>query len=288
MIGGSNLYEMSDGDWGVNVDPKVIKRIQVPTLMIGIGTGWSFAYPKYPSLSTKAREQIHFLHQKAKGSSVRDDITARILRNHGIHNPVVTGCPALYLGDNRSRKRENEVIGISFIPNRMYAKFNYNPRSWRNATYLRRRLMTNVFLRLLARLRSQGRNYKVLVMDSDDLSLAKELLGTDFCYDSSPEVMVAEIATCDVIVGFRLHAGIVGLGFGVPCIPILADGRSAGFAETFKLLELSVPLDPAGDYLIEERIDVCLSGKSHFWEPAIEATDHYRDIMTSFLQNSLF
>ncbi len=123
--------------------------------------------------------------------------------------------------------------------------------------------------------------------DARDLPLAHKLLGDRIVYHKEPARLLEEIAACDVIVGFRLHACIAALGYGIPVIPILADGRSSAFAETFGLTELSVSLDPAGALLTMERIRLALESGREFWQPALDRRDELRRRMHGFLEASL-
>ncbi len=286
VIGGSNLYEVSDGRWGVMVETEALGRLKVPVLLLGIGSGWSFAFPHLPRLPAEVERQIRTLHKLARGSSVRDDMTARILRSHEIGPCVVTGCPATFLADEPLRRIGAGRVGVAFLPRRMYAsKVRLSLR--RSPTRARRRLVTRMFLDVLERLRTGGLETRVLVHDARDLPLARTLVGDDVVYHEEPAHLLEEIAACDVVVGFRLHACIAALGYGIPVVPILADGRSWAFAETFGLTELSVPVDPAGALLTMERIRLALDSGHKFWQPALDRRDDLRRRMHGFLEASL-
>jgi Polysaccharide pyruvyl transferase len=286
VIGGSNLYEVSNGRWGVVVEAEALERLKVPVLLLGIGSGWSFAFPCLPRLPAEIERQIRRLHELAKGSSVRDDMTARVLRAHRIGPCVVTGCPATFLAEEPLRRTGSGRVGVAFLPKRMYAA-GLRPSLWRSPTQARRRLLTRTFLGVLEGLRAGGFETRVLVHDARDLPLARKLVGNGVVYHEEPARMLEEIAACDVIVGFRLHASIAALSYGIPVIPILADGRSSAFAETFGLTELSVPLDPAGALLTMERIRLALDSGREFWQPALDRRDDLRRRMYGFLEVSL-
>src|SRR5512135_2592785 len=265
VIGGSNLYEVGDGRWGVVVEDDALECLTVPVLLIGIGSGWSFAFPQVPALPEAAARQIGRLHERARGSSVRDALTQRVLARHRIGPATVTGCPAGFLGEEPLRPVGRGVVGVPFLPRRMYAGPTLRPGRRRSPTYARRRQITKFFLGLLRQLHREGLETRVLVHDAADLTLARQLLGEGFVFETDPERMLEAVRECDVIVGFRLHAGIAGLGFGIPPIPVLADGRSIGFAETFGLLEMSVPLDPAAVSLAMERVHLALGRGRSAW-----------------------
>ena len=287
VIGGSNLYEAAREQWGVKVDLAALRRLRAPVLLIGIGGGWSFAYPSFPALPTAAAVEIRELHGMACGSSVRDLLTARLLRAHAIGPCTLTGCPATYLASEVLRPARGGVVGVPFLPRRMYAAASADPRRWRNPTHMRRRSATVFFLKLLSRLRTVGHDVRILVHDAADLPLANELLAGDFFFSEEPERLFEAIGQCDVIVGFRLHASIAALGLGIPPIPILLDGRNAAFVETFGMSEHAVSIDPASVEMVMQRVDLALGSSRSLWQPAFERRDVLRKAMSEFVDSSL-
>ena len=66
VIGGSNLYETMGPDrWGVTVDSSALRRLSAPVLLLGIGGGWSFAFPTFPRFPAEIAEQVAELHARA-------------------------------------------------------------------------------------------------------------------------------------------------------------------------------------------------------------------------------
>ena len=287
VIGGSNLYEVAGGQWGVAVDRAALDRLGVPVLLIGIGGGWSFAFPDFPAWPPAVADQIRVLHARAIGSSVRDDMTQRLLERHGIGSSVVTGCPAAFLAADALRPAGRGVVGVAFLPRRMYADRSPDPRRWRNPAHVRRRQVTGFFRGLLKALPKRGYEVRLLVHDAADLPLARRIAGTSFFYSEQPEELLDAIAACDVIVGFRLHACIAALGVGVPSIPILLDGRSHAFVETFGMTEHAVPCDPASLALTLHRVGLAMGEGRRFWSPVIARRDQLRETMQGFLASAL-
>ncbi|HWZ85851.1 MAG TPA: polysaccharide pyruvyl transferase family protein, partial [Thermoanaerobaculia bacterium] len=235
----------------------------------------------------RVAEQIRGLHARARASSVRDDLTARVLARHGISTATVTGCPAGFLGEEPLRPVGRALVGVPFLPRRMFSSATWLPGKNRSPTHQRRRLMTKLFLGLLAALRAEGLETRVLVHDAGDLDLARRLLGEAFVYDKDPLRMLDAIRECDVIVGFRLHSGIAGLGFGIPPIPVLADGRNFGFAETLGLLELSVPLDPGSVGMAIDRVRLALGSGRGAWSTVIARREALGRTMRQLLERAL-
>ena len=288
VIGGSNLYEVSDGRWGVVVEDEALDSIKTRVLPLGIGSGWAFGVPRLPAMPENVASQVRRLHDRSRrGGSVRDLLTARELERHGIGPSTVTGCPAQLLAEEPLRPVGRGIVGVAFPPRRMYAGPALSPKRSRSAGHVRRRLLTRFFLGLLKALGNAKLEVRVLVHDAADLPLAERLLGSDFVYDASAARMLDAIRECDVIVGFRLHAGIAGLSFGIPPIPILLDGRSLGFAETLGLLELSVPLDPDAVVLAMERVRLALGSGRRAWAPVVARRDELGRTMREFLASAI-
>ena len=287
VIGGSNLYETAAGRWGVEVDVAALKNLSVPILLLGIGGGWSFAFPVFPRLAPKVAEEIRALHARACGSSVRDHLTHRLLAGHGIGPSTVTGCPTAFLASEPLRPVRDGVVGLPFLPKRMFAGPSADPRDWRNPTHRRRREMTKLFRELLERLPAAGYRVRVLVHDANDLDLARQMLGSDFFWSEDPEKLFEAIGGCDLIIGFRLHACIPALGMGIPSIPVLLDGRNVAFAETFGLTEHAVPIDPAASTMILERAALAMGEGRIHWKPALARRDELAATMDAFLRGAL-
>lgn len=283
VIGGSNILETSEGRWGVHVDLAIVPLVKPPVLVLGVGSGWSFAFPKIPALSGNAAEEITAVMESSIGISVRDHLTKRVLDSAEIGGSVVTGCPALQLVPG-SRPTSPPLVGVSFLPKRMYQPRSLNPRTRRSPTYQRRRLITKGFLRLLDALDRDDINHRVLVHDEEDLPHAHQLLGSGYFYSPDPNALLDEIKDCAVVVGFRLHACIAAISFGIPGIPILADGRALSFVETLGLIEASVPVDPAMGGSILDRVRLALTGDHRLWSAGMLRREQlglrFRDFLT--------
>jgi Polysaccharide pyruvyl transferase len=287
VIGGSNLYETTGDQWGVEVEKEALRRLTVPVLPLGIGGGWSFAYPLFPVLPTTVVEDLKMIHARALGSSVRDLLTERLLSSYGISS-TLTGCPATFLAEDPPRPARKGIVGISFLPRRMYSASTLDPWLRRNSTHRRRRAVTQLFRDLLRRIPGAGYEARILVHATSDLPLARRLVGPDgFFHSEEPERLLEAIAECDVVLGFRLHANIAALGLGIPSIPILLDGRTNAFVETFGMTEHAIPIDPAAVGMTLQRLALAMGEGRRMWNPTFARRDTLRKTMHSFLESAL-
>ena len=88
--------------------------------------------------------------------------------------------------------------------------------------------------------------------------------------------------SCGVI-GFRLHAALLGLGLGKPVIPVGVDWRGLAFIETFQLDDLSIRPFRWGQLAklcaLTERL---LCGETKLYSRLDQGKTYYRDRTESF------
>lgn len=286
VVGGSNLYETMQIEIEVDSLDKLIK----PVILIGIGTGWDFKSPRPPQFSTENEYVIKKLHDKAIGSSVRDKMTKRVLENIGIDNVTVTGCPAALIYNQPLKKAEDQNIYISCLPYRMFEPQSFDPRInlWR-ASYKRKRAITNSYFKLLKLLDFHKIPFKIFVTDFRDIPIAqKNNHDKEVIVSSEPQELLMRLNEATTVIGYRLHSCIPSVGMGIPIVPIIADGRSMAFVETFELSELSVnPMEPFAEQHIYNLIIQGLNSKNQLWQHMIEKREFYRIQMNQFLRNCL-
>jgi polysaccharide pyruvyl transferase WcaK-like protein len=290
VIGGSNLYETINTDQ-LEISIDALHKIRKPILLLGIGAGWSSISPQFPCISDGIREKLFLLHQKSMGSSVRDYFTRRLLRSYDIGDPEVTGCPAANIFEEDLKPIRNATVFITGLPYRMYVEQTFNPliARWRQS-YRRRRQATVGYLKLLKLLRREGYNFKIFITDARDLPVAEKIAGSAqaILFDESPEALLAHLADCDVMIGYRLHACIPSLSKGIPVIPLPLDGRVLGFIETYGLTEFAVnPYDPAQETQILERVKMALGEQRFAWKVTVGRRNQLGEIMRQFLSTSL-
>ena len=237
IVGGSNLLEpRRHGGWGVETDLESINRLKPPVLLLGMGTGSSFGKP-VPSWREPARAEVTSLFSRAFASAVRDVTTERSLARIGVTTRT-TGCPVTYLQDDPVQAgREDDPLLVSFPPPRI-------TRRRKGRKFMKEAIAYLVWL--------QGLGIKIIVTlhDTRDLAVARQLVPPDleiFLAESQEELQVRFKASRGVI-GFRLHAALLGLGLGRPVIPVGVDWRGQGFIETFDLHSVSIQSRPLSEF----------------------------------------
>jgi Polysaccharide pyruvyl transferase len=233
LIGGSNLLEprkvRSAGECNIPlvIEPDALPSLRVPMLLAGMGTGSSFG-KGIRSYSLRAQQSLRWLFSKALGHAVRDETTVQRLAQIGIATHC-TGCPVTFLTERPVAAQDSRLpLLVSFPPARIL-----------------KRLGGTSFMRLAMRyvgwLRAEGVPLVVTLHDETDWPTAQTwvLPGIDIFSTQNLHELIARFEDSRGIVGFRLHAGLLGLGLGKPLVPVSVDWRGRAFVETFGLSDLA-------------------------------------------------
>ena len=275
VIGGSNLYECRrNGEWGVTTDLSSIKKISKPIVIIGLGSGSSFR-DKVRSCSDRSRAEICLLNEIATGSSVRDLSTANFLRSLGLRNYTVTGCPSTFLFDNSFVFRDSDIVAISFPPARL-KKYRF--------MYFRLRSAIKKYIKYC---KQAGLCPVLSCHDPRDIEFAKAVQGSgvDLFYSEKTAGYYALYGKAKFVVGFRLHAAIIGLSLGVPFIPTYFDMRGISFCETYNSTKWAIDATKFNLYrrLVESTEDILGREEAPFVN-FLRSKQMYKSVMQSFIK----
>jgi hypothetical protein len=246
IVGGSNMLEArkprrqglfgKTGDWGVFTDVDSINRLRVPLLLMGMGTGSSFG-KRIRRYYPPAIDEIRLLHEKAFASAVRDVTTVRKLADIGVSTQC-TGCPVTFLTDRPVTAADPKLpLLVSFPPPRIIERVG--GRAYMQSA-----------MRYIQTLHERGVPLIVTLHDLIDLEPAKQWVpgGVEIFCTANLDELIARFENSRGVVGFRLHAALLGLGLGKPVIPIGVDWRGLAFIETFALQDLSTRAHRPGQF----------------------------------------
>jgi polysaccharide pyruvyl transferase WcaK-like protein len=234
IVGGSNLLEpralsqRARQHWGVLTDLVSIHRLNRPLLLLGMGTGSGFARP-IRRWSRQACEEIRLLHAHAFASAVRDQTTADRLASIGVTAASV-GCPVTFLTDRPVRPADASLpLIVSFPPARILK------------SVLGKLFMAAAMQYVQGLIRS-GVPVVVTLHAASDLAITRAWVpsNVELFYSDDVDKLVARYEASRGVIGFRLHAALLGLGLGKPVIPVGLDWRGLGFIQTFGLEEYSI------------------------------------------------
>ncbi len=283
IVGGSNMLEArsraatefsaGSAGWGVFTDLDSIRQLRVPLLLLGMGTGSSFGRKVRPYLHP-AVDEIRLLHQKAFAAAVRDLTTVEKLAEIGVKIECA-GCPVTFLTDRPVHCVDDADLPllVSFPPPRIVERAG-------GQSFMRSAM------HYVQWLRERGTPLIVTLHDSEDLEPARRWApkGVEIFCTNDLDSLIARFESCRGVIGFRLHAALLGLGLGKPVIPVGVDWRGIAFIETFGLGEFSVlatePQPFAKMRLLTDRV---LAGDAALIQPLDRGKSIFRERYERFL-----
>lgn len=249
---------------------KNLEEIKIPIIPFGVG-----AFPSFDDLhgnkyfTDKSIVALRFIHRNIKYSSVRDNITKKLLNDLGLYNVITTGCPTLFM-PHESRKKIGDIniknIAVSvghghfhdkrlFVPNRLSEATVKRVRDYKlirpirfihksinfdyNKNYVIKK--NHSLLEAVAKRFGDCNLYCTLHGTGAGLGYDRirkrvvEELGYEIIELKNLEEMDRRYNKIDLHIGFRVHAHIWFLSRHKPSFLIHEDGRGKAFSDTFQL-----------------------------------------------------
>ena len=234
LVGGSNLLEPRKGrrreDCNIPLllDGVALPRLRRPLMLAGMGTGSSFG-KRIRSYTPRARANLRTLFNQAFAHAVRDATTVHRLGKIGIQTQC-TGCPVTFLTDREVQAQDASLpLLVSLPPARILDRF-LGPAFMRLA------------LNYVNWLQAEGVPLVVTLHEAADREPAPRLLpsNVEIVYTEDLQELIARFEACRGVIGFRLHAALLGMGLGKPIIPIGVDWRGLGFIKTIGADDISI------------------------------------------------
>lgn len=285
VVGGSNLLEprrprrekpgRTNWSWGVFTNDESLARLAPPVLLLGMGTGSDFGKSIRPYSQT-AIPQIRKLHEQAIASAVRDQTTVDRLAEIGVHT-TCTGCPVTFLTNRPVAKADSSLpLLVSLPPSRILKRITG-------------RLFMSGAVRYVRWLEAQGVPIVVTLHETNDLAVARQYLpkSVEVFYTEDVDELIARYEQSQGVVGFRLHAALLGLGLGKPVLPVGVDWRGQAFVETFGLQRISIRPGRLGQF---RKLRACteqlLAGDAELITLLSEAKAHFGSRYEAFLSRA--
>jgi hypothetical protein len=234
VIGGSNLLEPRKPHPGephpmsLVADEEAIRRLRRPLLLVGMGTGSSFGKGIRP-YQPRARAAIRALFTRSFAHAVRDQTTVQQLARIGVAT-TCTGCPVTFLTDRPiARVTQPAPLLVSLPPSRILKRF-FGPSFMRLA------------MNYVRWLRDSSIPTVVTLHERCDVEPAQALVpqGVEVFHSEDLDDLIARFEDSRGVIGFRLHAGLLGVGLGKPIVPVGVDWRGLAFIDTFRLWDLAI------------------------------------------------
>ncbi len=218
VIVGTNLWYRrmpKPGRWQLTLAD--LKRIRVPIIPLGVGTTRHAGEDN--GFEPETLGQIRWIHEQCAVASARDERTAEALRQAGIRNVRMTGCPTLY--------RSLSPVWTLRTPG----------RPGRVVVTVRKGQRKNVWL-LLRLLKQQRLGAIVAGQQPSDRfvrrwPLLPPMAPLLHAYDVSPYLSLVE--TSVGAIGWRLHGNMLHLAHGNPAVFFANCSRAESFCRSFGL-----------------------------------------------------
>jgi Polysaccharide pyruvyl transferase len=291
-----------------------LRRIEVPMALMG--SGWK-AFPGDEAtqrgfeFSSQSLLALRKMAQSSPFLSCRDSISARLLKQHGIRNALVTGCPVWYdlssIGKPMVLPRHPQRI--LFTPAQLPM---YKDASIRIAEVLTRKFpsahLACVFHRGITQRDTFTSRWEP---DNNDLiERAVRALNYEVVDISGSGDGISLYGECDLHVGFRVHAHLSTLARRRPSLLLHEDGRGVAASMTLnvrgfdafvrnfwsptvgasrrlrKLVDqrlLGITADPALARRVEEYLDQLVLTRFAAYAGAGRVIDAHFEVMKHFL-----
>lgn len=213
--------------------------IKVPIIMLG--SGW-FGVPGDDATLAQygfTRSTIQFfdrIKQQGHSIGVRDHLTERALRNNGVTNVTMTGCPAWYDLEflDEDFHAPSAINTIAFTPP---ARSLFHGQAVEIMRMLRRRFPNARLICSFHRGISEDAQTPaeeaqwlgVLAQTAEELDF--DIVDTSYGIEKATTLY----ADCDLHVGYRVHGHLLFLGRRKPSFLIHEDGRGRGASEALGL-----------------------------------------------------
>lgn len=231
-----------------NVYPLVddLSEIRVPICMMGVGWkslngDWADTQ-NYP-LSERTVELLRRINEDGLYSSVRDFHTFNVLKRYSVDNVIMTGCPATYVQDffetplptNLNIKKVGFSLGVSFLDSSEMKRQMQNVILSLKDYFGKECSFEVVFHHSTNKefLQSHNATSKHL---SGHLQFIEWLKANDIQHvdiSGSAENLINYYSSCDIHIGYRVHAHIFMSSISKHSILIAEDGRGKALRNVF-------------------------------------------------------
>jgi polysaccharide pyruvyl transferase WcaK-like protein len=219
VIVGTNLWYRQiakPNRWMISLDE--LKRIKVPFIPFGVGT--TLHRGQDAQFKPESVELLQQIHNQCEESSARDPQTWEMLRDAGISNVRMTGCPTMF----RSLKPEWELI---------------TKPSDQIVVTARKGQDRNIAV-ILRELRRHGKEAIIAAQKDHDLYCARRRFpwleaGPASLYEFSIKPYQALVDYAYGAIGWRLHGNMFHLAHGNPAVFFANCSRVRSFTEAFGL-----------------------------------------------------
>lgn len=251
-------------DWGWLAD--LIEETDLPCTVVGLGAQID-TLEDVKAIPLGTKKLLSVIAERSTGIGVRGDFTAQVVRDCGLSNIEVLGCPSIFTFGHVPKLRNvvaNEVSRIGVGPTRyVLNKINDTNR------LDKQRLLYQFAIREASSIYYQSEQYEIQELarenlrDNEQDALAQSYYGISNQsklsnallekgkYHTSLSSWLADVRKDDVYVGTRIHGAIASTLAGTPPLLITHDNRTRELAET-----MAVPCVDINNFCISSLFDL--------------------------------
>ena len=208
-----------------------LEKIKIPLITFSLGCN-AFSEGELSNLHNtvdpEMKRILSIISHKTPQIGVRGNYTAEILEKLGIKNVAVTGCPSFFTTQSK-KIRKNPLTKIA-TNGGMQTKFLANTSHY----HIMQDLYESKFVEYIA----FGGNYPDIIHETDKYQETIMKNGNLRIF-SSMDDWAKFVRTMDLVVGTRVHCGIMAINQGTPAIITNSDFRAKEMCQLFK-----IPLHP--------------------------------------------
>jgi len=240
------------------------KALRKPVMFYAVGV--------YPPRTTVFREALRLLLGRADALTVRDEFSARSIAGAGVKRDVmVTADPAITLRatprPGTSRNDGPPLIGVSLRPWYNHAGSEMGRGDPARLVKMLAESLDKVVEATGGRLLFFPMHFGGLDDDQEwqsrVLASMRHQEAVDRAAHPSPLDTQAVIAGCDVVIGMRLHANVLGAAMGVPSVAIAYDPKVREFMRQLGCEDRVVDLDNLEPNDVAQRVESLLEHRDN-------------------------
>ncbi|MGH6860567.1 MAG: polysaccharide pyruvyl transferase family protein [Phyllobacterium sp.] len=277
ILRGSN-YIHQHMDWANAAT--VLQRLGLPVIAWGIGA--QAPVEGQIDLPEQTKTVLRIMADSTASIGVRGAYSAQVLKDIGIDNVRIVGCPTAFRRNDPAMKivlpplEEVRNVGVTI---RREVSPTYAQNIGRYLTF-HRDLVKAMAARFDVTLMAQGEvEEKKMVFGTPEqkenamAALKANRWASDWYLDDTMEKLYRDrmfysdvvadyetlVQTKDLVLGYRLHGNLMALANGVPSIYFTYDSRTTEFAETYQIPRFDVFRD--GKFQLEDYWDQSLFDK---------------------------
>lgn len=252
--------------WNFDVVTNNLKRLAMPIIVLGLGAQCSTSNVKDLTLTKSNIDFANVISEHSVSIGVRGAFTAEVLKNIGIENTTVIGCPSYYItGDPNfkiHKEKDMNFKDLNFALNYTNVLNDHDKRILEAAYKYSKDIIGQ--MEYVEECWSKGweydKNNSVLMSSAPIKEITfKEAFTTDldhvksFCKEHFYQFYdvpqwINHMKKYHFVFGSRIHGSIISILAGVPAMIVTHDSRTQELAEFFNIpyilkKDIQEPLD---------------------------------------------